>query len=148
MSRACRHWTTWIFLLALGTGGGLWAPAQTTVGGIRGMILDPTGAVVPGVVVVARNIAANLEYRALSSSEGIYQIPRIPPGKYVVTAESQGFRKAEYTDADVEIGTDTVVDIRLEVGALTESVTVDASRTSLVQLDTVQVAASFEVKTA
>ncbi len=146
MNRHSKYWETLLLAISLILLGAARTPAQTTVGGIRGMVVDVSGAIVPGVVVVATNTATNLEYRAVTNSEGIYQIARIPPGKYVVTAESQGFRKAEYTDVEVKIGTDTVVDIKLEVGALTETVTVDASRTSLVQMDTVQVSASFEVK--
>ena len=141
-----KHSRTLVFAIALVFLGAAPLLAQTTVGGIRGLIMDASGAVVPGTAVVAKNMATNLESRAVSNSEGVYQIPRIPPGRYLVTAESQGFRKAEYTDVEVRIGTDTVVDIKLEVGALTESVTVDASNTSLIQLDTVQVSASFEAK--
>ena len=124
----------------------VWAvfvPAQTVTGGIRGLILDASGAVVPSAAIVARNIATNLEYRTASGNEGIYQVPNLPPGKYVLTVALPSFKSAEYVDIDVRIGTDVVVDVRLEPGAPSESITVVAARSSPVQADSVQISASF-----
>lgn len=55
--------------------------AQTTTGGLRGVVMDVTGAVVPGATVVAKNVATGVEHRTTATSEGVYTISRIPPGK-------------------------------------------------------------------
>jgi outer membrane receptor protein involved in Fe transport len=125
----------------------LWAAsaqAQTVTGGIRGIVVDASGAVVPSASIVARNLATNLEYRTASGSEGVYQVPRLPPGKYILTVAMPLFRKVEYAGLDVRIGTDIVVDIRLEPGAPSETITVVAAQASAVQADSVQISASFD----
>src|SRR5213594_1928244 len=120
--------------------------AQTTSGGIRGAVTDASGAVVPGATVIGRNAATNVENRTVTSSEGIYQIPRLIPGRYVVTVEVPGFKKAEVTNVAVSIGQDAVLDVRLDPGAAAETITVEGTGVTLVQADTVQISATFEAK--
>jgi outer membrane receptor protein involved in Fe transport len=131
-------------LLVLGVCATAWA--QTTVGGIRGVVKDASGAVVPGAAVVAKNAATGLEYRSVTGTEGIYTIPRIPPGNYVLTIEVAGFKKSEHPNVEIGIGKDTVVDAVLETGGTTETVTVEATGSALVQSDTVQISTNFEAK--
>jgi len=122
------------------------ASAQTTSGGLRGVVVDTNGAVVPGATVVAKNTATNVEYKTTATSEGTYAIPRILPGKYDVSVEAQGFKKADYTGVEVTAGRDTVVDVKLEPGAITETITIAGGSEVLVEKDTVQISATFQTR--
>jgi outer membrane receptor protein involved in Fe transport len=119
------------------------ALAQATTGGIRGVVTDASGAVVPNAPIVATSVATGVEYKATATGEGIYTISRIPPGLYRITVEVQGFKKAEYQDVEVAVGRDSVLDVALQPGAVSETVTVTASGDVLVEKDTAQISARF-----
>ena len=70
------------------------ALAQTATGGMRGVVVDATGAALPGATVMARNTATGLEIKTTTNGEGLYSVPRIPPGKYNLSIELQAFKKA------------------------------------------------------
>jgi outer membrane receptor protein involved in Fe transport len=117
--------------------------AQATSGGLRGVVSDVNGAVVPNAPIVATNMATGVEYKTTATGEGIYSIPRIPPGKYSISVEVQGFKKAAVNEIDVTVGRDTVVDIAMEPGAVSETVTVTASGDVRIEKDTAQISAKF-----
>src|SRR5262249_59487935 len=119
------------------------ALAQTATGGLRGVVTDPSGAALHGANVVARNPATGTEIRTTTNSEGIYSIPRILPGRYSVVVEAPGFKKTEFTDIEVSIGKDTVVDAKLEPGAISEVVNVAGGAEALVQEDTGEISTPF-----
>ncbi|QQS48981.1 MAG: TonB-dependent receptor [Acidobacteriota bacterium] len=122
------------------------ASAQSATGGLRGVVTDVDGASLPGASVMARNAATGAELRTTTNSEGVYTFPRILPGRYSISIEAANFKKAEITDVNVTIGRDTVVDARLEPGAITEVVTVTGGAEALVEKDSVQISATFEQK--
>ena len=117
--------------------------AQATNGGIRGVISDVNGAVVPNAVVTAKNVGTGVEYNATATSDGLYAISRIPAGKYNISVQVQGFKKAEYQDVEVSVGRDAVVDVILQPGAVSESVTVTGTSEVLIEKDTAQISARF-----
>jgi outer membrane receptor protein involved in Fe transport len=121
-------------------------PAQTATGGIRGVVTDPTGATLPGATVTARNVATGVESKTTATGEGGYSIPRILPGRYKVVVEAPGFKKTEFPDIEVSAGKDTVIDAKLETGALTEVVTVTGGGEALVEKDTAQISATLQEK--
>ncbi len=144
-----RAWKVWISTVLIL--GAVFLPyltspivAQTTTGGLRGVVMDMTGAVVPGATVIAKNMATGVEYKTVATGEGIYTIPRIPPGTYNVKAEAQGFKVSEVTGVEVGVGKDTVVDFRLEPGAITEVVTVTGGGEVLIEKDTAQISATIQ----
>ena len=98
------------------------APTATLVGTVH----DSTGAVVPGTVVTAHNIATNRTWTGQSGSNGEFTIPNIPPGQYAVTAEKDGFRKLEQTGIELQIDDTVRLTLHLQVGSVTESVEVRA----------------------
>jgi outer membrane receptor protein involved in Fe transport len=124
----------------------LTAQAQTATGGLRGVVTDASDAALPGAAVVAKNVATGLEIKTTTTGEGFYSIPRILPGKYSVTIEARGFKKAEVTEVDVSVGKDTVVDAKLEAGAISEVVTVTGGAEALVEKDSVQISTTFQQK--
>src|SRR5213592_2584071 len=64
---------------------------QTTGGTLSGTVSDPTGAVVPGADVLAKNLGTNVDYRTQTTSAGLYVFPDLPAGSYSVTFEAAGF---------------------------------------------------------
>src|SRR5262249_16675916 len=121
--------------------------AQATTGAIKGRVTDEAGAVVPGATVSVKNQATGVQspaYRA--SSDGLYLIPSLQPGKYTLTVESSNFKRAQYTDVDVRLGQDTVIDVLLQPGGISETVTVTAATETTIQKDTSQLSSSFEAR--
>ncbi len=103
------------------------AQSQATSGNIEGRVLDPNGAVVPGVTVTATNQATSFEKSATTDSEGNYRIILLPPGSYTVkTSGAQGFHPATLTNAIVTVGSLTPLDINLAVGGA-DTVSIDVS---------------------
>jgi outer membrane receptor protein involved in Fe transport len=120
--------------------------AQSATGGIRGAVTDASEAALPGATVVVKNVATGADIKTTTNSEGIYSVPRILPGKYSITIEAQSFKKAEITDVEVSVGKDTVVDAKLEPGAISEVVTVTGGAEALVEKDSVQISTTFQQK--
>ncbi len=109
------------------------ARAQQSSGVISGVVQDGQGAVVPGASVTLINQAQGGTYRQLeSSAEGTFVVTPVPPGTYTVTVEKAGFKK--YTRTDITVFAQDRVGlppIRLEIGAVGESITVEASAVTL-----------------
>jgi len=125
----------------------LTALAQTATGGFRGVVTDSSGAAIAGATVAAKNVATGTEIKTTTNREGAYTIPRILPGKYSIKIEAQAFKRVEFTDIDVSIGKETVIDAQLEPGSISEVVTVTGgAEAALVEKDTVQISATFQQK--
>lgn len=117
-----------LFLLCCGTA--VLAPAlfgQTYYGTIGGMVVDASGSLSPGVDVTITNAETNVSVTVKSNGAGRYVVPSLIPGKYSVSAESPGFKKAVTSDLQLSAAQDLRVDIRLEVGSVTETITVTDS---------------------
>lgn len=114
-------------LLALTLLLALAVPGQTDRGTITGAIQDPAGAVVPGAVVIARHIANGSVSQTTATATGNFTLPALSAGLYEVSAEVPGFKKFIESGARVEVSQVTRIDIVLQVGAATDSVTVEAS---------------------
>jgi len=114
-----------IFAMALLAGGSLPALAQG-VGAIGGSVSDASGAVLPGVTVTLNNAQGTVGGRqvAMTDERGAYQFLRLVPGTYTVKAELQGFRPAEQRDIVVNADVTARADLKLEIGTLSEGVTV------------------------
>lgn len=102
------------------------ALAQQGIAEIRGRITDPSGAALPGAAVMVRNQASGVFRQGVSTSDGTYFLGGVVPGQYEVTAELTGFRKYSRKDIRLEVGKTATIDIRLEVGGVTEELTVSA----------------------
>src|SRR5690349_16646999 len=97
---------------------------QLNVGRIKGTVHDPSGVIMPGVSVVAKNTDTGLTQEALTNSEGIYVVKLLPIGHYIISVSHSGFQKFERTDIQVVSGETATVDITLAVGQVTQTVTV------------------------
>lgn len=112
------------------------ALSQTNRGSISGSVFDPTGAAIPNVKIIARNVATGALAEAASSNEGSYRFSELPAGIYTITATAQGFKTGETTGIVVEVNTTTARDIVLETGAVSETVTVSSEGALSIQSET------------
>ena len=101
----------------------LWGQAGVT-GTLNGTILDSTGAVVPGAAIVVTNDGTKAENKTTSTSAGSYTVPYIPEGTYTIAVSSPGFRKSIADNVVLRAAQVLTVNITLEVGQVTEQVTV------------------------
>jgi carboxypeptidase family protein len=108
-----------IFPLALGS-----AHAQTPTGTIAGVVIDQTGAALADARVDIVNRHTGQTRTLIASADGHFSAAALPPGIYQITAEAVAFKRLERA-ATVEAGTTTTVDLSLEVGAMTERVTIE-----------------------
>src|SRR4030095_13682126 len=100
-------------------------PQSTVTGGINGKVVDPNGAAVNGATVTVTNTGTNASVTAVSSDDGVFCVTHLQPGKYKVEISASGFGKGT-SEAVVEVGTITTVDVPLKVGEATGEVTVTA----------------------
>ncbi len=105
--------------------GSLLLSAQNVVlsGALRGRITDRSGATVPGVTVVVQNLATGVKVSAVTNYAGLYGFPVLMPGNYSLTASLNGFRDAQVL-VRVLVGNATSQDIRLQIGAGTDTIKV------------------------
>ncbi|PYR75507.1 MAG: hypothetical protein DMF87_20375 [Acidobacteria bacterium] len=100
------------------------AAAQTTNGVISGIVSDAQGGVLPGVSVTGRNIETGITRTVVTESDGRYRLAALPPGRYEMRAELQGFGAANIPDMTLLTGTELTRNITMQVQGLNESVTV------------------------
>src|ERR1700720_1513053 len=97
---------------------------QTPSASVVGHVTDASGAVVPGVTVKISNLDTNRTYRGLSNGAGDYTVPYLTPGRYAQEASSDGFRDYKRSEFTLQVDQELRLDIKLEVGATNETVTV------------------------
>jgi hypothetical protein len=105
--------------------------AQLNRGTLTGAVTDASGAAVPAAKVAIRHAATNSTYNTATTHTGQYTMPNLPTGAYHVTVEAAGFKT--YSGSGIELSAADVVrlDVRLEVGAISDSVSVTAEVTPL-----------------
>src|SRR6266508_4044204 len=100
------------------------AYAQAVSGTLLGTITDPGGLAMPGVAVTITETSTNISFTATTNESGFYTFPSLKDGTYKVVAELTGFKKVLRDGIIVPVNTTIRVDLRMEVGALEESITV------------------------
>lgn len=99
------------------------AAQSTTTGAITGRAIDPSSAVIPGASVTLKNTATGATSEAVTDGNGNYHFALLDPGSYTVTATASGFQTAT-RPVSVKLGQTTTADLRLQVGAARQVVTV------------------------
>ena len=102
-----RQASAWVLALLLGVAT---AFAQQGTTEVRGRVLDPQGAMLPGVTVTVRNQDTGMFRETVSSPDGTFIVSGIVPGRYELSAELQGFKKFLRRDVELEIGKTTSLD--------------------------------------
>jgi hypothetical protein len=103
------------------------AAQTTTTARLEGVVQDVSGAVIPGAKVIAQNNKTQVSAETLTSEVGIFVFAALQPGIYTVTAEAQGFKKGIITNVVLNVSLTDSETFKLEVGAVSESVTVEAN---------------------
>lgn len=107
---------------------GIFSPAtkaqNATTGTVIGTVTDPTGAAVVDAAVVLRSKATNNQSTQRTNGAGQYTFVNVSPGEYQITVKKDGFRSADVSSLSVDVAKSYNVDVRLELGAASESVTV------------------------
>jgi hypothetical protein len=106
---------------------------------IQGTVADTSGAVIPGATVKVTNNETGRTLQATTGSEGFYKISGLPPGRYKVTVEREGFKKKELQEVVISAEETQGVDIALEPGAVTDIVTISSETTPALQTESANV---------
>ncbi len=96
-------------------------------GSVTGTVKDASGAVLPGASVTLTNVALNTSFDTITDGQGSYAFPNVPVGRYDLTIALEGFKQGKRSGLAVDIDSRLQVDVLLEVGAQSETVTVTAN---------------------
>src|ERR1700761_2643551 len=107
------------------------AKAQLDTGSIRGVISDPSGKVVQGADITARETTSGTSYSTTSSETGYYSLPSVRPGTYEVKVTAKGFKAGVYNGVIVTVSSQISRDVVLALGSASESIEVNAGTVSL-----------------
>src|SRR4051794_24491099 len=121
------------------------ASAQAVYGSIGGIITDSSGAIVPGATVTITSVERKTSDSVVTNESGYYVKERLLPGTYEVKAELQGFKTAVYPAVKVSVDTQTALNVKLDTGAVSETVTV-AGFSPVLKTDRADVATTFDAR--
>jgi hypothetical protein len=107
------------------------AGAQVGGGAMTGVVADATGSATPGATVTAANSRTGVTRTAVTNASGVYTLPGLAPGRYVVDVTLSGFRSVRHDDVRVETGVTIRLDVMLTVGNVAEAITVTAPTPTL-----------------
>ena len=119
--------------------------AQTNTGEIVGIVVDDSGAILPGVTVVATHLDTRATVERVTDAEGRFFLPALLIGAWSVTAELAGFQRATHQGIVLELGRTVQLEFRLALGAISEEVTVDVS-VPLLQVATAEISDVIETR--
>lgn len=108
------------FLLILMTN----ALAQTYTATVTGTVADAQGSAIAGAKVTAINQGTKLEYTAQTSDSGVYTIPFLPVGNYVISIEASGFKKLVSNEIKLEVNQTARINLAMQIGGVSETVNV------------------------
>ncbi len=117
-----------ILLVCLFVNGG---NAQTGTSSVRGAVTDKTGSAIVGAKVAVVNAAQGLHREGATDGSGAYEFLGLPPGSYVLTIETKGFRKFEQKNLQLQVNSPASVNATLEVGSAAEIIEVSAQAVTL-----------------
>jgi hypothetical protein len=116
-----------VLLAAFGVFCGTQLSAQDATGRVVGIIYDQSGGVIADASVTVTNVATHISRETTSDSTGFYQVLSLPVGDYTVSVQHQGFRSATTAQSKLEINQTLKLDIKMEIGSATETITVEST---------------------
>src|SRR5262245_25835317 len=144
----CRIWRQLLLVLVavvcLSHAGAAFAQGTATTS-LSGIVTDTAGGVIPGATVVVKNMATGVTFDAVTSASGTFSVPSIDAGTYSATVSLSGFKTAVVNDIRVLTSTPASIIVKLDVGALSETVEVNAGST-LVQTQSTAVTSTLSVE--
>jgi hypothetical protein len=111
-------------LLMVGSFSSIGLSQTTASSRISGTVLDSSGAVVGNADIVIKNNETGIEYKLKSSEDGTFTLPSLPVATYTVTATFSGFKTTTVTNVKTVVGETVSVEVKLEPGAASESITI------------------------
>jgi hypothetical protein len=138
----CRSMTTVFLLGALLVVSALFGQTTST---ITGTVTDKSGAVVSAAAVRVTNVETDVTREATTDADGTFSVPLLPPGRYRVQVQKEGFRPIVRDNLTLEVNQVARLDFALELGAVTESVQV-TSAAPLIESDTSAIGQVIENK--
>ena len=120
--------------------------AQSNASDLQGVVRDQSGALVGGATVTARNPATNTSKEATTNQDGTYLIVNLTPGDYEVTIEAPNFKKAVLPGVKLTVGQRADLDVALEVGQVSEVVTISGATAELVETSKTAVATTVDLQ--
>ena len=126
MGGGIRLFFAWSLMAALCLATWMSAPVRAQVAGasLSGTILDPSGSIVPNAQIVITDVNTGVSRTVTSSSGGLYTAPNLLPGAYTLSVTATGFSTLERTGVTLTVGAEVVLDIRLQVGQVSQTVQV------------------------
>jgi hypothetical protein len=103
-----------------------WTQSSYTAS-VRGAVTDPTGAALPKAKVTITEAERNVPHSVLTDDAGRYYLTALPPGKYTLSVEAQGFKKFMLTDVTLAVQQQATLDVPLQVGDIATSVQVEGT---------------------
>ena len=107
--------------------------AQATAADLIGSVVDPTGAVVSGATITARNVATGITRTVTAGADGNYQFIGLPPGDYEVSAEAATFKKVVASGVRLTVGQRAELTLKLEVGEASAVVNISGDEVQMVE---------------
>jgi hypothetical protein len=117
-----------IFMVLILSASGL---AQTPTGTLQGMVMDPSGAVVPSAAVTVINSETKVAMRVTTDTQGRFVVPYLIPGTYAVSVSAKGFRSVEENNVEIHVSQIRSLNITLTLGKVSQTVQVRASAAAL-----------------
>src|SRR6267378_8001059 len=118
--------------------------AQSNAADLQGVVRDPSGAMVSGATVTARNPGTNISKGTTTNDEGAYLIVNLTPGDYELTVEAPNFKKAVLPAVKLTVGQRADLDVALEAGQISEVVTISGATAELVETSKTAVATTID----
>src|SRR3569832_2692171 len=118
--------------------------AQSNAADLQGTVKDATNAVVANATLTARKPATNISKNATTNDEGYYRIINLPPGDYEVTVEAASFKKSVIPKVTITVGQAAELNVTMELGQLSESVTVSDATSEVVETSKTAVATTID----
>ena len=112
---------------------------------ISGVVVDTAGGAIPGASVVVASDATGTRFEAMTNTTGAFAVPALPVGTYKVTVSLQGFKTSVVTDVRVQLGIPTTVKATLEVGGISETITVTGATAELINSQTATVSSTLNM---
>jgi hypothetical protein len=120
--------------------------AQSNAADLQGVVRDPSGAVISGATVTARNPGTNTTKTTTTGEDGAYLIVNLTPGDYDITVEAPNFKKASLPGVTLTVGQRADLDVALELGQVTEVVTISGATAEIVETSKTAVATTIDLQ--
>lgn len=105
--------------------------AQSELATVFGRVTDPSGAVVAGTEIEVKNVDTGISVRSATNADGLYAIPSLHPGHYVISVRKPGFKTVSVTQLELNVQDNVARNFVLQVGSASESVTVTADASKI-----------------